>query len=54
MNGSAKEILIDRLRDAADWARKLGLDPMELMQEAVKELDADAMIVVNKMPEVSK
>ncbi len=50
----ARTILIERIRDAADWARKLGLDPMALMQEAVKELDADAMIVVNKMPGVSE
>ncbi len=53
-DAQARTILRDRIIEAADWARKLGLDPMELMQEAVKELDADAMIVVNKMPEVSK
>lgn len=48
--GEATRILKERILDAADWAQKLGLDPIALMQEAVAELDADAMIVVNKLP----
>lgn len=51
-SGDTRQILIDRLLDAADWARKLGFDPIELMRAALAELDRDAMIVVNKMPEV--
>ena len=47
---SSRQILLDRMLDAADWARKLGLDPLELMRAALAELDRDAMIVVNKMP----
>ena len=48
----ARQILIERIVSAALRGREFEFDPVDLLREAAEKIDSDAMVVVNRMPEV--
>jgi hypothetical protein len=48
----ARQILVERIVSAALKGMEFDLDPVDLLREAIEKVDSDAMVIVNRMPEI--